>query len=114
LSRPLVDVADLAAEDEAHRGLARRGHGGLNIPGGIVPQAVEAIPGRDKFLVHLREPAGMGNVAGGHDGDALELRPASQVLEGQVPAGGAGEMGMDVEVSNYLHAAEYSTTLLLM
>jgi len=114
LSRPFVDVADLAAEDETDRGLTRGGYSGLHIRHEVIPQAIEAVLGRDKFLAHLREPARVGDIARSHHADALELSPAGQVLEGQVLAGRPGKMGMNMEVRDDLHAAEYSTTFLLM
>ena len=48
----------------------------------------------------------MRDVARADDVDALELRPAGQVLEGQVLAGGAGEVGVDVEVGDEFHGRE--------
>ena len=51
----------------------------------------------------------MAEVARADDVDPLELRPAREVLEGQVRAGGAGEMRVDVEIGDEFHAGEYST-----
>ena len=51
----------------------------------------------------------MRDIARTDDMDALELRPARHVLEGQVWAGGTGKMGMDVEIGDKFHAGEYST-----
>ena len=99
----LVDVADLAADQEAHGPAARRRH--------LVGQARRVFrlepeqPGfrRLKLLAQLRQPAGMGDVAGGHHLHPLELRPLPQVLQGQVAAGGAGVVRVEMDVGDQLH-----------
>jgi hypothetical protein len=60
---------------------------------------------------HLLEPARVGDVAGADDLDALELGPFGQVLEGQVAAGGAREVGMDVEVGDEVHGGSIAQAM---
>ena len=54
----------------------------------------------------------MRDVARADDVDAFALRPSGQVLEGQVFAGGAREMGMDVQIGDELHGGTISACLL--
>ena len=102
----LVDVADLAAEDEAHRAAAGGRHIGLDRGGQVGAQPEQTLFGGHELVAHLRQPAGVRDVARPDDVDALELRPAGQVLEGQVAAGGARKMRVDVEVGDKFHGWE--------
>ena len=50
----------------------------------------------------------MGDIARADDVNPLELRPAGQVLEGQVLAGGARVMGVDVQIGYEFHGGTIS------
>ena len=109
LTTALVNVADLAAQHEAHRRVAGRRRLSLNRGRQIGLQPIQSILGWRQLLAHLCQPARMGDVARPDDMDPLELRPARQVLEGQIRAGGAGKVRVDVEIGDEFHAGEYST-----
>ena len=109
LTTSLVDIADLAAQHEAHRRVTGRRHLVLHRGRVLVLQPKQTVFGRYQLLAHLGKPAGVGNIAGSDDVDAFELRPAREVLEGQVRAGRAGKVRVDVEVGDKFHAGEYST-----
>ena len=76
LTAALVDVADLAAEDEAHRRVTCGRNLTLDRGRRIVAEPKQTILGRYELLPHLGQPARMGDVARSDDMDPLELRPA--------------------------------------
>ena len=98
-----VDVADLAAEDEAHLTPTRRGHLFTHSCGKLVFEAEETVLGGFEFGAHLLQPAGVGHIPCGEEVDPLDLRPLPQMLEGQVLARGAGIVGVDVEIGGDEH-----------
>ncbi len=99
---PLVDGADFRGEEKADRdrlgGDAGQGRGGF-----LVTKPEQAGFRRDKLLLDLGEPAGMGKVAGADQVDALDPRPGSESGQGAFPAGGPGKGGMDMEVGEKVH-----------
>ena len=99
----LVDVADLAADQEAHGAAARRRHLVGERRGVLQLEAEQPRLGRFELVAQFGEPAGMGDVAGGHHLHALDLCPLPQVLQRQVLAGGARVVGVQVKVGNQLH-----------
>ncbi len=105
LAVPLVDVADLAAEQETHFSPARRrnvfGHG----RGEFRLESKQPWLGRLELFLNLGEPAGMGDIARRHHGDAFDLRPLPEMFQRQVFAGGAGVIGVDVKVSDNVHTS---------
>ena len=65
---------------------------------GVLAEPEQAGLGRDQGLLQLIRPAGMSEIAGADDGDPLAERPPGQMLDVAVPATGAGESGVDVQV----------------
>ena len=101
----LVDVADLAADQEPDGPATGCGHLVRHRGLELRPQPEQPVFGRIELFLHLGEPAGMGDVAGGDHLHPLELRPLPEVLQRQLPAGGARVMGVEVQVGDQLHAA---------
>ena len=58
----------------------------------------EAGFGGHQLVADLGEPGGVGEVAGRHHRQALAAGPQGEVLEVAVAAGGAGVLGVDVEI----------------
>src|SRR5690606_26804950 len=95
---------DLDLEQEAHGPATRGGDLPLDGGGDVIPQAEQPIFRRHELLLQLGEPRGVREVPRTHHCNALELRPAGEVLEVEVAAGGAGVLRVDVEVGDEGHA----------
>ncbi len=106
-AEPLVDRADLACQHEPHRGLAHRGRQlrakrALQLRPQTEPARGLVIG--DQPLGQLGAPAGMGQVAGPHQGDPLGSGGQEQVLGIAVPAGGDRVAGVEVQVGDQSHS----------
>ena len=85
-----VNTGDFSAEQEADLGL---------LPFGL-PQGEEAFFwGGGETLGELLQPAGVGQVAAAHQAKPLAGGPEGHLARLQVPGGGPGEVGVDVQVS---------------
>src|SRR5690606_4309185 len=71
--------------------------------GEVVAQAEQPVLGRHELLLQLGEPGGVREVPRADHRDALELRPAREVLEVEVAAGGARVLRVDVQVGDEGH-----------
>ena len=100
-----VNGADLGGEQEAagqgSRGYLRQGRGDH-----LILELVKPRLGRDELLLELAEPAGMGEVAGTEEMDALDPGPGGKSLQVAGLAGRPGEGGMDVKISDIAHYLE--------
>jgi len=85
----LVDVADLAAQQKAHRPLTGRRHFGLNGGQQVGLEAKQPLLGRFQLFLQFGQPARVGNVARSDEMNALPLRPLGQPFQIQILAGGA-------------------------
>ena len=98
-----VDVGDFPGQEKAHGSPTGSGHVLRHRRRVLVLQAEESFFHRFQLRAHLRQPAGMGDVARAHYIHPLQLRPFPQVLEGQVFAGGPAVVGVEVEVGGEMH-----------
>ena len=98
----LVDVADLAREDEPHLAAARGRNLLLRFPREILAKPKEAFFGRHQLLADLLHPSRVGEVPGSEDRDALLEGGGVQGLEREVAARGAGIAGVDMKIGNEL------------
>ena len=99
----LVDVADLAADQKAHAAAARRRHLVGHRRGVFRLEPKQPLLRRFQLVAQLRQPAGVGDVAGGHHLHALDLRPLPQVFQRQVATGRARVVRVQMNVGNQLH-----------
>ena len=98
LPRPpvaLVDAADLPGDHETGGG---PGRSPLHCQ--PLPQGIDPLPRGDQLLPHLRPPSRMGEVPCPYQLDAFAPGPPVQVGQVAVPAGGPGEPGVDMKISN--------------
>ncbi|OLN25439.1 hypothetical protein DVDV_3368 [Desulfovibrio sp. DV] len=105
-----MDLSDLAAAlvDGAYFGREHEprlpGRPGLGQPGdfraksGRIGQTQQARVVRDQGVFEFGHPAGVGEVAGGDDGNAFYCSPGRQMAGGEAFAGGPGMAGVDVQV----------------
>ena len=104
----LVDGRDLHRQHEPDR-IEAAGAGRWKLPlhGPFEVGAQTEEPGfrGNELLLQLGAPGRMGEVARADDADALLARPDGQVLQVAVPAGGAGESRVDVQVRVEGHGA---------
>ena len=115
LARPLallVDGRDLDLEQEAYRPAARRRQPPFDLALDLRPQAEEPGLGGYQLVAELVEPGGVGEVAGRHHRQTLAPGPQGEVLEVAVAAGGAGVLGVDVEVGVERHGGVRRAALL--
>ncbi len=99
-----INGAHFAGDHEAHRGhrfpwrsREVQGHGQTRFEG------VHPRRRRLEFGGQVRQPLGMGAIAGAHHLHPLITAPEIQVLQVGVPAGGDGEMRMDMQVGDDFH-----------
>jgi hypothetical protein len=99
-----IDEADLRREDE--RDVVRsEGDAPERFsfrPLGIL-QAEEAVALGLELLLGQKEPFRVGEIGRGQKGDALDLAPVGERVEGHVPRGRPGEPGVDMEIGDVLH-----------
>ena len=100
-----VDGRDFHLEHEAHRRAAGRRQGAHQRGLDFRREAIEAGLGRHQLRFELRRPGRMGEVAGGHDRDALAGRPMGEMLKIEVAARRAGVFRVDVQVRVEPHGA---------
>ena len=100
-----IDVADLTAEQKAHLTPAGWRHLVGDRSGKLGAQTKKTRFGRDQLLLDLRQPAWVGNVAGGHHPDPLELRPFPKLLQRQIFAGRSRMVGVNVQVGDQRHGS---------
>jgi hypothetical protein len=98
-----VDRGNLHLEHEADRRLARRRQSSRDRLLDLGPQAEEARLRRHQLAFKLGAPGGVCEIAGRNDADALTRRPAGQVFEVQIAAGGARVFRVDVQVGVKTH-----------
>jgi len=106
----LVDRGNLHLEHETHR--TQLGRAGT-VCHGVVCQGCQHLVAQPEqpgavgcqLFSDLGKPAGVGKVAGAQEPNALAHRPAGQVLQVAVAAGGAGELGMDVKIGVEPHGS---------
>ena len=109
----LVDGRDLHRQHEPDRiEAAGAGRRKLSLHGPFEVGAQAEEPGLrgDELLLQLSPPGRMGEVARADDADALLARPDGQVLQVAVPAGGAGESRVDVQIRVEGHGARSFST----
>ena len=92
----LVDVADLAAQQKAHRGVTGCGHLRLDRRKQLLFQPKEPILRRLQLGAQLGQPARVGNIPRGHHLHPLDLRPFGEVLQVEILAGRPRIVGMNV------------------
>ena len=85
----LVDVADLTTQQKAHRPLTGGWHLGLDGGQQVSLQAKQPFFRRFQLFFQFGQPAGVSNIAGGNQVDALPLRPETKMFQIQIFAGGA-------------------------
>lgn len=99
----LVDGGDLAGEHEPHVAAAVRGHRRGDLPVQLGTQPQQPWFGGFEDFAQVREPGGVGEVAGPDHGDALAPRPPRQVLDVAVLAARAGVLRVDVQIGVKAH-----------
>ena len=95
---PFINRADFPRDHKADRDLPARRQAVQ--AAAVLPQAIEALLGGDQLLCQLLPPAGVGEIAGAHHLDPLAPGPPIQQLRDENPAGGAGKVGMDMQIGN--------------
>src|SRR5580692_11465601 len=93
-----VDRGYLCGKHEPHFSGATGGRGALQPLLGFLAEPEQARFGRDQRLAQLFRPARVREVTRSDDRYPLTARPPGQMLEIAVPAAGAGEPRVDVQV----------------
>ena len=99
----LVNAADFDIEDEVNVLPTGGRDAGVDFGFQFRPQFQQAVASVNQLVLQFSDPGRVGEVAGGDDTDALALSPGAESFQAAFPAGGTGQMRMDMEVGKIGH-----------